>query len=320
VQREPAKTPSPESTAIVSRRLEREPCFMNAQTENTDITIIEPPGGWNLIDFQELGRYRDLFRFLVWRDIKVLYAQTVLGFAWALLNPLIQILIFTVIFGGVAKITFAPMPFFIATTVAVIPWTYMQEAMIASSQSLVTGQAMLGKIYFPRLIFPLTPVLAKLVDFSISLVVLVALMTYCWFVPYEDPQTGTVWRLELTSKMLFLPLFAILMVCVPAGIGLWLSSLSIRFRDVKFAMPFVTRMLVYSAPIMYPATSIESPTLRVLYSLNPIVTVVDGFRSCLLNQPFEWQYILPGVVTAVVLLITGAFYFRRTERVFVDVI
>jgi len=277
-----------------------------AETHSNDtVTVITPPGGWVPIDFSELKAYRDLFYFLVWRDIKVLYAQTVMGFAWAVLNPLIQIIIFSVIFGKVAKLSTDGIPYVLFSTVAIIPWTYMSEAMNASSQSLVGGQAMLGKVYFPRIIFPLTPILAKLIDFSISLLLLVGVMFY-----YEVAPT---WNL------VYLPFLILLMMSIPAGLGMWLSALAIRFRDVKFAMPFMIRMLIYSAPILYTASSIPEE-YRFWYSLNPIVAVVEGFRACLLGLPMPWEYILPGTIVAVITLFAGAMYFRKMEHVFVDVI
>jgi lipopolysaccharide transport system permease protein len=272
---------------------------------NEDVTVIEPANGWEFPDFKELRAYQDLFYFLVWRDIKVLYAQTVLGFAWAILNPLIQIIIFSIIFGKVAKIPTDGIPYVLFSTVAIIPWTYMAESMNLSSQSLVSGQSMLGKVYFPRLVYPVTPILAKLVDFAISLLLLIAVMIYYSIAP--------------TWNLLYLPLMVVLMMMVPAGIGLWLSALAIRYRDVKFAMPFVIRMLIYSAPILYTASSIPTE-YRFLYSLNPIVAVVEGYRACLLGLPMPWEFIVPGAAVAVVLLVFGAIYFRRMERVFVDVI
>jgi lipopolysaccharide transport system permease protein len=273
--------------------------------EDVPESVIKPPTGWELIDFKELMDYRDLFYFLVWRDIKVLYAQTILGFSWAILNPLVQIVIFGIIFGKVANLQTDGIPYVLFSTVAIIPWTYMSEATNQSSQSLVSDQGMLGKVYFPRVIYPLTPILAKLVDFSISLILLLAVMTY-----YGVPPN---WNL------LLLPFFIILMMCVPAGIGMWLSALAIRFRDVKFAMAFVIRMLIYSAPILYTASSIPVE-YRLIYSLNPIVAVIEGFRACLLGASIEWQFIIPGVLTGILLLVSGAMYFRRMERVFVDVI
>ena len=178
---------------------------MNSDTER--LTVIEPSKGWNLINIRELLDYRDLFRFLVWRDIKVLYAQTIMGFAWAILNPLIQILIFSIVFGHIAEITVGGVPYLLFNTMAVIPWTYMQEAMMTSSQSLVKGQAMLGKIYFPRLIFPLTPILAKLVDFGISIVLLAAIWAYYYFShPHSDGndtdyELKVTWNLLLTGRL-----------------------------------------------------------------------------------------------------------------------
>ena len=276
---------------------------MNLKSES--ITIIKPKSGWQLIDFKELVDYRDLFYFLVWRDIKVLYAQTILGFLWAILVPLIQIVIFTIIFSKVAKISTEGIPYILYSTVAIIPWTYMSQAMSQSSLSLVTGQSMLGKIYFPRIMFPMTPVLAKLVDFAISLVILFAALIY--------------YRITPTWNLLFLPLFFLQMISIPAAIGMWLSALAIRFRDVKFAMQFGLRMLIYSAPIVYSASSIPEK-YRILYSLNPLVGVIEGFRSCLLGTPMQWQYIVPGLLTSIVLVVFGALYFHRMERVFVDVI
>ena len=267
--------------------------------------LIKPVSGWQLIDFAEMKEYRDLFYFMVWREIKVLYAQTILGFSWALLQPLIQIIIFSIIFGKVAKISSEGIPYILFSSVAIIPWTYMSQAMSQSSQSLVANQNILGKIYIPRLIFPMTPILAKLVDFTISLVILFALMLY--------------YRVPPTWNMLFLPFFLIMMISIPAGMGMWLSALAIRFRDVKHAMPFFVRMLIYSAPIVYSAASIPD-TYRILYSLNPIVGVIEGFRASLLGTSMPWTYIWPGIVTAALIFIGGSLYFKRMERIFVDVI
>jgi len=273
--------------------------------DDSNISVIEPVSGWRLFDRKELSDYRDLFFFLIFRDIKVLYAQTVLGFSWALLNPMIQILIFTIIFGRVAAIDTDGIPYALFSTVAIVPWTYMSNAMGAGSTSLVTGQGMLGKIYFPRIIFPITPILAKLVDFAISILLIVVAMF--WYGVYP------------TTNILYLPLFLLMMVAVPLGISLWLSALAIRFRDVKFAMPFVMRMLIYSAPIVYSASAIPEKW-RLLYSLNPVVGVIEGYRACLLGGEIPWMFILPGIITSVLLVVGGLLYFHRMEKVFVDVI
>ena len=181
------------------------------------ITVLTADNEWTLFDFSELNRYRDLFYFLVWRDIKVLYAQTVLGFAWAILNPAIQIVVFSIIFGKVANVETDGVPYVLFSTVAIIPWTYMSDAMSSASQSLVSGKQLLGKIYFPRVLFPLTPILAKLVDFSISLVLLVLVMIYYQVTP--------------TWNLLLIPLLVLAMMLLPTGIGMWLAALAIRYRE-----------------------------------------------------------------------------------------
>lgn len=277
----------------------------NLSSDNEIITMIEPKSGWQIINFKELIEYKDLYFFLVWRDIKVLYAQTILGFLWAILQPLTQILIFTIIFGRVAKIPTDGIPYFLFTTVAIIPWTFMSQAMTKSSESLVTGQNILGKVYFPRLIFPLTAVFAKLVDFGISLMIIFVAILYYKVIP--------------TWNLLFLPFFILLMISISAGVGMLMSSMAIRYRDVRYAMGFVLRMLMYSAPIVYSASTIPEKW-RIIYSVNPIVGVIEGFRACLLGLPIPWGYIYPGIITATALLFFGALYFKRIETVFVDVI
>jgi lipopolysaccharide transport system permease protein len=280
---------------------------MNQKSDgnNTSITVIKPRSGWQIIDFKELNEYRDMFFSMVTRQIKTLYAQTILGFSWAIFKPLIQIVVFTFIFGKVARVSTDGIPYFLFSSVAIIPWTYMSQTMSESSESLVSGQGMLGKIYFPRLVFPLTPVFSRLVDFGFSILIILGILLY--------------YRVLPTWNLLFFPLFLIMMMMIPAGIGLWLSTLAIRFRDVKHAMPFVLQMLIYSAPIVYSASSIPDK-YRLLYSLNPIVGVIEGYRACLLGTPIPWIYIGPGIITAVILMISGAFYFRRMERIIVDVI
>lgn len=278
---------------------------MPRNSDNSSVTIIEPPRGWQLLNIRELIQYRDLAYYLVWRDITVMYAQTILGFAWAIIQPLLQIVIFSIIFGKVAKVPTEGIPYVLFSTVAIIPWTYMSTTLTQSSQSLVSQQNMLGKVYFPRLIFPLTPVLSKLVNFSISILLLATVMIF--------------YHVSPTWNLVFFPLFVIMMMCVPAGLGMWLAALAIRYRDVKYALQYLIQLLMYSAPIVYSAASIPE-SYRYIYSLNPIVGVIEGFRACLLGTDIPWLYIIPGMFTAVALLISGALYFKRMERIFVDVI
>lgn len=268
-------------------------------------TIIKPASGWQFINFKELREYRDLFYFMVWREVKAMYAQTILGFSWAIIQPLLQIMIFTIIFGKIAKVPTDGIPYFLFSSVAIIPWTYMSVSMTSSSQSLIAGQNMLGKVYFPRIIFPITPILSKLIDFGISIFIIFGVMLY--------------YRVMPTWNLLLFPLFVVIMMSIAAGTGMWLSAMAIRFRDIRHAIGFVVRMLMFSAPIVYSASSIPE-TYRFFYSLNPIVGVIEGFRSCLLGTPMPWSFIWPGIVTAVILFISGTLYFRRMERVFVDVI
>lgn len=274
-------------------------------SRDASITVIKPVQGWQSLGLKELSEYRDLFYFLVWRDIKVLYAQTILGFLWAILAPLVQIVVFTVIFGKVAKLSTEGVPYFLFSALAIVPWNYMSNAMTASSGSLVGGQNLLGKIYFPRLIFPMIPVLSKLLDFSISATILAAVLIY--------------YRVAPTWNLLCLPLFVLMMMGVAASIGMWLSALAIRYRDVRFAVQYILKLLIYSAPILYSAEKIPE-TYRVLYSLNPIVGVIEGFRASLLGTSMPWMYIVPGLITASIGLLSAALYFKRMERVFVDVI
>jgi len=269
------------------------------------VSVIKPKSGWQIIDFRELREYRDLFYFLVWRDIKVLYAQTILGFSWAILQPLTQIIIFTVVFGRVAQISTDGIPYILFSSVAIIPWTYLSQSMMQSSDSLLQGQHMLRKIYFPRIIFPVTPVLARLVDFGISMLIIIVIAVY--------------YQIKPTWNLLLFPMFIVYMMSISLGTGMWLSAMAARFRDIKHAMPFVVRMLIYTAPIVYSASSIP-PTYRTIYSFNPIVGVIEGFRACLLGTDVPWSFIWPGMISATVLLVSGALYFKRMERVFVDVI
>jgi lipopolysaccharide transport system permease protein len=278
---------------------------LTTQTDNDQVIVIQRRPGWKILNLKELLDYRDLFVFMVWREIKVLYAQTILGLSWAILQPLVQILVFTIVFGRVAKINTDGIPYFVFSTAAIIPWNYMQQAMNMSSQSLISGQSMLGKIYFPRFIFPLTPIFARMVDFLISLLILVCVLFY--------------YKIPLTLNIVYLPIFLLMMMAVPASIGLWLSSMAIRFRDVKHAMPFVVRMLIYTAPIVYSASSIPEK-YRLLYSLNPIVGCIEGFRNCILGTPITWSFIIPGMFTVSILLLTGAYYFKKMEEIIVDVI
>lgn len=273
--------------------------------ETLNQTIVEPKKGWQLINWQELREYKDLFYFLVWRDIKVLYKQTILGFAWAIIRPLFSMIVFSIIFGRLAQIPSDGLPYPIFSYTALIPWTYFSTAMSGSTQSLISNAGMLSKIYFPRLIIPMTPVLAKLVDFGIAFLILGIMMI--WY------------KITPTWSVLFLPLLILLMISTAAGIGMWLSALAIQYRDVRFALQFVAQLLMYAAPVVWPA-SLVPQQYRLLYGLYPMAGVIEGFRAALLGTtPMPWDLILIGSFSAITIALSGVLYFRRLERIFADV-
>jgi lipopolysaccharide transport system permease protein len=271
--------------------------------------VIEPKPGWRLIDWRELRAYRDLFYFLVWRDVKVLYKQTILGFAWAIIRPVFSMVVFSVVFGNLASVPSDGVPYPIFSYAALVPWTYFSTALTESTNSLVTNARMLTKVYFPRLVIPMTPVLAKLIDFGIALLILVVLMIWYGIAP--------------TWNALFLPVLIAVMVLTASGTGMWLSAMAIQFRDVRHAIQFVVQVLMYAAPVVWPASLIAERfggTARLLYGLYPMAGVIEGFRSALLGtNPMPWDLIVMGSFCAVLIALSGALYFRRMERIFADV-
>lgn len=269
-----------------------------------DITVIQPRSGWQFVDWKELKQYRDLFYFLVWRDIKIQYKQTVLGFLWAIVQPLFSMVVFSTVFGRMAKVPSDGIPYPIFSFAALLPWTYFANSLTQSSQSLITDSSLLTKVYFPRLIIPMTPVLAKLVDLAISMGVLALMMIYYGVRP--------------GFNLLLLPLLLLLLIMTAAGAGLWLSALAIQYRDVKFIMTFAVQLLMYAAPVVWPV-SLVPHRYRLIYGIYPMAGIIDGFRSALLGRAVSWDLLGLAALSATVLAFTGMLYFRRTERVFADV-
>lgn len=266
---------------------------------------IKPKSGWRLIDGKELFEYRDLFFFLVWRDIKVLYKQTVLGFLWAVIRPVFSMIVFSIVFGRLAKVPSDGAPYPVFAYTGLIPWIYFSTALSNSTQSLISNANMITKVYFPRLIIPMTPVLAGLVDFVISFAVLGVLMAWYRIIP--------------TAALLVLPLLILLMVLTAAGIGMWLSAMAILYRDIRHALQFIIQLLMYAAPVVWPV-SLVPEKYRLLFGLYPMAGVIEGFRSALIaTHPIPWDLIGMGTLSAVIVAVSGAFYFRRTERIFADV-
>ena len=267
--------------------------------------VIEPAGRWPRIDFAELWEFRQLLYFLVWRDLKVRYAQTVLGIGWAVLQPLLSMVVFTVIFGRFAKVPSNGVPYALFSLVAVVPWTYFSTAFSGASNSLVASSNLITKVYFPRLVVPLAPVLAGLVDLLIGFGVLAVLM-----IGYRAVPGPAIW---------IVPLLVLLTAMTAAGVGAWLAALNIQYRDVKHLVPFLGQIWMYASPVVYPV-SLVPERYRTYYALNPMVGIVEGFRVALLGTgAIPWRLLAVSAAVAITLFASGAMYFRRTERLFADV-
>lgn len=281
--------------------------FRSGPSEEPTTVVLEPAGRWPGVDFAELWRYRDLFFFLVWRDIKVRYAQTVLGALWAVFKPVITMVVFTVIFGGLAKIESDGLPYAVFSLCALVPWTYFSTAVNNASLSLVANPALVTKIYMPRLIIPSAPILAGLLDFAIAMIILLGMLLFFGIVPS-------------VAALGMVPLLLGLTMLTAAGVGFWLSALNIQYRDIKHVAPFLVQLWMYGSPVVYPM-SLVPEQYRLAYSLNPIVSVVEGFRIFLAgNGTLESEYLVVSFVMAVLLFVSGLVFFRRSERVFADVV
>jgi len=264
---------------------------------------------WKLFDLKELIYYKDLFYFFVLRDITVLYKQTILGLLWAVVNPLFQMVIFSIVFGQLAQIRSDGIPYPVFSFAAILPFNYFSQSLSGAANSLIGNTSVLTKVYFPRILIPLTPVFSKLADFLIAFLILIIMMVFYQIVP--------------TINLVFLPLLILLMILSSMGIGMWLSSLAIQYRDVKFAIGFITTLLMYAAPVVFPASLITEQfgyNYYLLYGLYPMAGVIEGFRSSLLGfTPMPWDLIGMGSISAIIFFITGAYYFNKTERIFADV-
>lgn len=269
-------------------------------------TVIERRAGWKFVDWRELWRYRDLFYFLVWRDIKTRYAQSVLGIGWAIIQPLFNMIVFTIVFGHLAKVSSDGVPYAIFSYTALVPWAYFSSSLTTSTGSLVASKNLITKVYFPRLIIPFAPVLGKLIDFAIAMLILFGMMLWFHIFP--------------TLGIFALPLLILLMMLTAAGLGMWLTALSVQYRDINYAMSFFVQLLMYAAPVVYPASSVPE-RFRLLYALNPMVGVIEGFRSALLGtNPMPWDLIGIGTIAAIFLFMSGIFYFHHMERIFADIV
>jgi lipopolysaccharide transport system permease protein len=267
---------------------------------------IEPSKGWVALRLRELWAYRELLYFLTWRDIKVRYKQTAIGAAWAIIQPFCTMVVFSIFFGRLAKMPSDGVPYPVFAYAALVPWTFFANGLSASSDSVVSNANLIKKVYFPRLAVPISGVISGVVDFVLAFGVLLAMMLYFGIVP--------------TWKVVWLPLFALLAVVVALGVGLWLSAMNAQYRDVRYAVPFLTQFWLFATPVAYPSSLLSEPW-RTVYALNPMVGVVEGFRWALLGTATTpGSMMLVSAAASLLILVTGAFYFRRMEKTFADVV
>ncbi len=284
------------------------------QTSATDAVVdldvrvieIEPSRGWEALDLRGVWEYRELVWFLIWRDIKVRYKQASLGIAWAVIQPVMTMLVFTLIFGRLAQLPSDGLPYPVFTFTALLPWQLFSGALTGSSNSVVNSASLISKVYFPRLVIPIASVMATLVDFSISFGVLLGLMA--WY------------GISLRLAVVVLPLLVMLALTIALAVGLWASALNVRYRDVRHVMPFVVQFWLLASPVAYSTSLITTPMWRAVYSLNPMVGVIEGFRWAVLGSTPPSVLVVPSVLVTAVLFAGGLFFFRRTEASFADVI
>jgi lipopolysaccharide transport system permease protein len=267
--------------------------------------IIRPSSGWVPINFRDLWVYRELLYFLTWREVKVRYKQTLLGFVWAILQPFFMMVVFSLFFGNLAKVPSEGVPYPLFSYTALLPWTLFAEGLNRSSMSMVSNTNLIQKVYCPRLILPISGILSPLVDFAIAFVILIGLMFYYGYPP--------------TIEVLWLPVFIILALMTSLGVGLWFSAINVKYRDVRYVIPFLTQLWLFASPVVYSA-SLLPKAYQTIYGLNPMAGVIEGFRWALLGTEPPGSLIAISVIAVLVILISGLFYFRRNERTFADVI
>jgi lipopolysaccharide transport system permease protein len=270
------------------------------------LTIYEPPRGWLSLHLREVWDYRELLVFLTWRDIKVRYSQAALGVSWALLQPLLTMVIFSVIFGNLAKLPSDGIPYPVFSYAALLPWQLFAGALQRAGTSLVGNANLLTKVYFPRLIIPLSAVAAGLVDFVIAFVVLLGLMLF--------------YNINLTWAVLSLPFLILLALLTALAVGVWLSALNVQYRDVQHMIPFLIQAWMYASPVAYSVGLIPTGKWRILYGLNPMAGVIQGFRWALLGAAPPDELMIVSVIMVAILLVSGLYYFKRMEKTFADVV
>lgn len=269
------------------------------------LVVIQPTKRWSLLSFKDIWAYRELLFFLTWRDVKVRYKQTALGAAWAILQPLFMMIIFTIFFGRLAAVDSAGVPYPLFALAGLVPWTFFSNAITASGNSLVGSANLITKVYFPRLIVPAAAMLAGLVDFVLAFGLLCVLMVYYQAVP--------------TIQILFLPVLVLLTALFSLGVGTWFSALNVKYRDVRFALPFLIQLWLFVSSVILPSNSIPQKW-RWLLLLNPMSGIIEGYRSALFGLPFDWPALGIASGLTILTLVYAIYAFGRVERSFADII
>jgi len=269
------------------------------------VKIIRPLDGWMPIDLKELWEYRELVYTFAMRDIKVRYKQTALGAAWAVIQPFMMMVVFTIFFGNLAKIPSEGIPYPLFSYAALLPWTLFSEGITRSTNSMITNANIMTKVYFPRLVMPISGILSPLIDFMIAFIILIAMMLYYGFVP--------------TINIVWLPVFVLLALMTSLGVGLWLSAFNVQYRDFQYTLPFLIQLWLFASPVVYPSSLLPEP-YQWVYGLNPMAGVIEGFRWALLGTNPPSTMIAFSFVIVMVLLISGAYYFKRMEKTYADVV
>jgi lipopolysaccharide transport system permease protein len=281
---------------------------MESQTlrlPNEPLVVIQPSTKWSLLSFKDIWAYRELLFFLTWRDVKVRYKQTALGAAWAILQPLFMMIIFTIFFGRLAGVDSAGIPYPLFALAGLVPWTFFSNSITASGNSLVGSANLITKVYFPRLIVPAAAMLAGLVDFLLAFLMLCVMMIY--------------YRVALTAQVLFLPVLVLLTALFGLGVGTWMSALNVKYRDVRFALPFVIQLWLFISSVILPSSSVPQKW-RWILMLNPMSGIIEGYRSALFGLPFDWPALGMASVLTVLVLLYAIYSFGRVERSFADII
>ncbi|HEU4711500.1 MAG TPA: ABC transporter permease [Pyrinomonadaceae bacterium] len=293
----------PVATAISAEN--SQPSGTTFHLPDEPLVVIQPSNKWNLINLRDIWAYRELLFFLTWRDVKVRYKQTLLGAAWAILQPLFMMIIFTIFFGRLAGVDSAGIPYPVFALAGLVPWTFFSNTITASGNSLVGSAHLITKVYFPRLIVPAAAMMAGLVDFVLAFILLIALMIY--------------YRVPITAQVVFLPVLVLLTALFGLGVGTWMSALNVKYRDVRFALPFVIQLWLFVSSVILPSSAVPVK-YRWILMFNPMSGIIEGYRAALFGLPFDWPALGIAAVLTIAMLFYSVYSFGKAERSFADII